>query len=228
MEQQPTPQALAHIPLFSSLPPEELLALSGRMHVRRFRKGEAIIHVDDPGSSFFLIRSGEVKIVRPVESGDEAVVNLLGPGDFFGEMALLDGRPRSASVYALEPAEVLVLPREDFLTFLRIHPSVAIEIIVVLTDRIRNLNAQIEESLLELPQRLARRLLDLGRRRGSLTPEGLRIHVPMTQAELASMVRASRQRVNRVLADWQDRRLIRLGRSEIILLQPGQLEELSM
>lgn len=215
-------------PLFIPLPTDDLHQLAGRMQTRRYRKGEAIIQMADHGTSFYMIRSGEVKVVRSIPAGGEAVVSVLGPNDFFGEMALLDGRPRSASIYALESTEVLVLPREDFLGFLHSHPSIAIEVIVVLADRIRSLNEQIEEGLLDLPQRLARRLLDLGRRRGIHTGEGIRIQIPLTQSELAGMVRASRQRVNRLLAQWQDLYLVRLGRrGEITLLRPDALEELA-
>lgn len=219
---------LMQSPLFVPLPREELQLLASRMQSRRYRKGEAIIHTDDRGNNLYVIQSGEVKVVRSVPAGGEAVVSVLGPNDFFGEMALLDGRPRSASVYALETTEVLTLPREDFLTFLQTHPSVAIHIIIVLADRIRSLNEQIEESLLDLPQRLARRLLDLGRRRGIHTEDAITIQIPLTQSELAGMVRASRQRVNRLLAHWQDLHLIRLGRrGEIRLLHPVALEEIA-
>ncbi len=218
---------LTRIPLFAPLPSSELQALAGRMHSRKFKKGEAIIRLDDLGKSFFLIRSGQVKVIRPLESGEEAVMNLLGEGDFFGELALLDGRPRSASVYALETTEVLVLPREDFLAFLASSPSAAVEMIVVLADRIRTLNAQVEEAFyMDLPQRLARRLTELGRRWGKQTNEGLEIHIPITQGDLAGMVGASRQRVNRLLGEWQDRRLIRLGgRGEVVILAPETLEQ---
>jgi CRP/FNR family transcriptional regulator, cyclic AMP receptor protein len=231
MEQatEQTTALLARIPLFTSLPEQEAQALITRMYTRRFRKSEAIIHIDDSASSFFVIRSGEVKVVRPLLTGEEVVVGILGSGDFFGEMALLDGKPRSASVFALEPTECLVLSRDDFLTYLHMHPRAAIEILVVLADRIRNLNAQVEEAMLDLPHRLARRLADLARRRGIKTAEGVRINVPITQAELAGMVRASRQRVNRLLGEWQMQQIVRLGRrGEIVILKPRVIEELTL
>lgn len=221
---------LAEIPLFASLPRAELLALVERIHKRKYRRGEAIVHFADQGSSLFIIAAGAVKVTRLLASGEEAVISVLDAGEFFGEMALLDNRPRSASVYALEPTELLVLHREDLLAFLRANPEAAIEIIVVLADRIRKLNDQVGEAYyMDLSQRLARRLQDLAAKRGRPTPDGVELDIVMTQSELAAMVGASRQRINRLLGQWQDSRIIRLGReSRITILRPDALAELCL
>jgi CRP/FNR family transcriptional regulator, cyclic AMP receptor protein len=217
---------LATIPLFASLQRPERIDLARRMYERTYQKSETIIHMDGPGNAFFVLRLGEVKVFRPLESGDEVIVGILGPGEFFGEMALLDGKPRSASVQALEMAEVLVLSRDAFHSFLRAHPTAAIEIIVVLADRIRGLNARVEEGLLDIPQRLARRLLAMGRRRGRPTPTGgIHLVTAITQGELAGMVGASRQRVNQILSQWQSAKVIQLeGRGAVTILRPDLLE----
>jgi len=139
-----------------------------------------------------------------------------------GEPGLLDGQGGTATVVALEAAEILVLSREDFLGYLQAHPPAAGAAIALLSERVRHLGDQLEEAYaLELPQRLARRLLALGRTHGKKTPMGMAIDLPLTQSDLAGMVGASRQRVNRLLGEWQDRELLRLGsHGTMVLLRP--------
>lgn len=222
-------QALARIPLFSLLPQPELLALGQHLRGRRYEKGEAIVYLGDEGNTFFLIRSGTVKVTRLSESGREVVVGVLDAGQFFGEMALLDGAPRSASVYAIEPTEVLILSREVFVNYLLRYPTAAIEVIRVLSDRVRRLNEQLEQAyFMDLPQRLARQLIQLAKRQGKQTKEGIGIGLALTQSDLAGMVGASRQRVNGLLGEWRDRRLIRLGaKGELTILEPETLQEIA-
>lgn len=219
---------LQDIPLFAALPEADHADLVGRFHRRRYDRGEPILHHLDPGHAFFVLSEGSVKVTRPLLAGSEAVIDILAPGEFFGEMALLDGRPRSASVYALEPTEVIILYRTDFMEFLESHPAAAREIIVVLADRIRRLNDRIEDmASRDLSGRLARQLLELARERGETTADGVRVHLPMTQSELAAMVGVSRQRLNRALGEWQDEGIIRLERrNEVIILKPSVLVDL--
>ncbi|MBI4317364.1 MAG: cyclic nucleotide-binding domain-containing protein [Chloroflexi bacterium] len=222
-------ELLARTSLFASLPAKELQGLASRMRLRRFKKGATILHAHEPSASFFLIRSGTVKVARGLVTGDEAVINILGPGEFFGELALLEGQSSGSTVVALQEAEILVLSREVFLSCLQAYPSAASAAIGLLSERIRRLSDQLEEAYaLELPQRLARRLLALGSAHGKKTDEGLVIDLPLTQSELAGMVGASRQRVNRLLAEWQDRRLLRLGSyGRMTLLRPDTFTGIS-
>lgn len=222
-------ELLARTSLFASLPREELLGLASRLRVRRFAKGAMIVRIDEAERSLFLIRSGTVKVMRPLATGDEAVMSILGPGEFFGELGLLDGQGGTATVVALEAAEILVLSREDFLGYLQAYPPAAGAAIALLSERVRYLGDQLEEAYaLELPQRLARRLLALGRTHGKKTPVGLAIDLPLTQSDLAGMVGASRQRVNRLLGEWQDRGLLRLGsHGTMVLLRPEIFAQLS-
>lgn len=222
-------QQLSRISLFSSLQPQQLADLVGRMVRRSYSRGQAIVRFHEPGEEFFLIRSGQVKVTVPGSGGGEAVVAVLGEGDFFGEMAVLDGRMRSASVIALETAHVLALGRDAFLDFVTTHPEAAMEIMRVLAQRVRVLNAKLEEAYFHgLEARLAHRLLELGRRWGERTAVGVEIRLHITQTDLAGMVGASRQRVNRALADWEGQGIIRLGRrSEIFLLKPDRLEQIA-
>ncbi len=222
-------ESLLRIPFFSTMSRVELVELASHLQTRWFPRGETIVQYGEPGHYFFLIRSGTVKVTRSFEPGEEVVMCVLGAGEFFGELALLDGGPRSASVQSLEPTEVLVLYREDFVGFLHAHPAASVQVITVLAERIRRLNDQVEEASMTLPQRLARRLVDLGRRKGHVTPAGIEIHVPLTQSELAGMIGASRPTISRLLADWQARQLIRVGaRGEIVILRPQILEALAL
>lgn len=148
---------LARIPLFAGVSEEKLGALVGAVVARRAQPSERIVRAGDEGDGFFYILAGKVKVTRRLKSGEEAVLTMLGPGEFFGEQALLDRQPRSATVYAVEETTMLVLMRDDLLKFLTADPSVAIQMIIRLSERIRRLNQQLEEAYMtELPQRLAR------------------------------------------------------------------------
>jgi len=187
-----------------------------------------IAHVDEPVNRLFLIRSGAVKVMRQLATGDEAVMSILGSGEFFGELALVDDQGPAATVVALEPVEILALSREDFLGYVLTYPVAASAAIGLLSERVRHLGDQLEEAYgMELPQRLARRLVVLGQAHGKETAEGLAIDLPLTQSDLAGMIGASRQRVNRLLAEWQDRQLLRLGlRGAILIRRPDLLADL--
>jgi CRP/FNR family cyclic AMP-dependent transcriptional regulator len=218
---------LGRIPLFARLSQAEREQLATWVSHRTYRRGETLFHEGDPGDTLLIVVSGQVKVVLTTADGEEAVVAIFGPGDFFGDLSLLDGRPRSAAVVALEPTETLVLHRRDFHAFLRTHPVVIEELFAVLADRIRRLDEQLKQTyFLDLPVRLAHKLLQLGIEKGHRTPDGIRIDLPLTQSDLASMIGASRQRVNRVLAELQDKQIIRLERRGLTILQPEYFERL--
>lgn len=219
---------LARIPLFQSLPRDEVVALASLFRRQRYAKGESIIYHEEPGSGFFVVKTGSVKVTRPIATGEEAIIDSLGSGEFFGEMALLDGRPRSASVAALEPTQVIVLYRADFIDFLHSHPVAMREIIVVLADRIRRLNDRVEDLVYrDLPARLARLLLQWVEERGEAAEDGIHVHIPMTQAELAGMVGVSRQHLNRQLRQWQEQGILEPQRRQRMrIIKPEFLKQL--
>lgn len=221
-------EALSRIPLFSSLSAGDRQTLSQHVRHRVFARGEYLLRCGDVGSTLFMLLAGQLKVLRPLPTGEDAVIAILGPGDVVGELALLDGETRSASVVALESAEVLSLRRTDFDQFIRQRPDVVATMLATLSRRIRRQNRQLEARFLDLSQRLARELLELGRQRGIQRHDGLELQLRISQADLASLIGASRPRVNRLLAEWQDRQVIRLGgRGEIILLRQSVLEEIA-
>jgi KaiC/GvpD/RAD55 family RecA-like ATPase len=136
-------EPLRGLPLFSSISADDLSNLSRRLRKRRYRKGEIIFHKDDFGSTFHIINTGNVKLSIPSEEGEDVLLAHLGPGDFFGELALLDEKPRSATATAIESTETLALERKDFLDFLKWFPDVAICMLSVLAQRIRNLDSHL-------------------------------------------------------------------------------------
>ncbi|MCX6021772.1 MAG: Crp/Fnr family transcriptional regulator, partial [Chloroflexi bacterium] len=216
--------ALRRVPLFSELSAEELRSLGARAQRRRFRAGEAVFHKDDPGSMLYVMVSGLVKITLPSDEGHEAVLALVSAGEVFGELALLDGQPRSASAVAMDPTETLTLRRDDFLAFVRDNPDAAIKIMGILSSRLRNSNDLIADTMfLDVPTRIAKKLVDLAADFGKRTDLGVEIELRLRQQDMASMVGASRESVNRCLIMLEDRGIIKLDKQRITVLRPEAL-----
>jgi CRP/FNR family transcriptional regulator/CRP/FNR family cyclic AMP-dependent transcriptional regulator len=219
-------RSLAQVPLFAELPPDRLRELAQMCRRRVYQRGETIFHKGDPGTGLYVLTEGQVKIVLPSEAGEEALLAVLEPGDFFGELALFDGQPRSATVVAVTRAETLLLPRDDFLGFVTRNAEVAVALFAVLSRRLRATDELIEDAVfLDVPGRLAKRLLDLAARHGRQTERGLEIDLKLTQQDLAAMVGATRESVNKHLGWMRDRRLLLLDRQRIILLRPDELRK---
>jgi CRP/FNR family cyclic AMP-dependent transcriptional regulator len=215
---------LARSPVFGPLPPQELENLAGMMARRPYKRNQVIFHQDDPGASVHLIESGRVKVVLTTEEGEELLLRVLGAGELFGELALFDQRPRSASLIALEPTVTHVLERDVFLDFLRSHPDTALHLCRALADLIRRLTDQVEDlALLDVPRRLERKLLELAQAHGETVGEGIRIDLPITQSELASMIGTSRVSVNHYLSSLERRGIIAREGHRIVLRRPAAL-----
>lgn len=215
---------LRAVPLFAGVPAEDLTGLAARLRRRTFRRGEVIMHRGDPAGALHVIRSGRIKITLPSEDGDETVLALLGPDECVGEIAALDGGPRSATVTAVEPTETLALPREDLLAFAREHGDFACALISTLAARLRRADEWLEDAYFQdLDTRMARRLLELAGSQGQETPRGIEVSFPLTQSDLAGMLGATRVSVNRVLGQYQDAGLIALGRGSFTVLRPDDM-----
>ena len=207
---------LSKVPFFAGVPAEELEKLATSLQRRTVRAGKAVFRQDDPGSSLYVIESGVVKVQRTSPEGKEVILTILGPGDFFGELALLDGEPRSADAVAKEDTALLVLERDDFLAFLDKAPEVATKLLAALSRRLRRTDQLVQDAaFLDVPARLARALLQL-----SESPEAA---TGLTQSELAAMVGASRESVNRWLQFYRRRGLIESASGSIRVLQPDEL-----
>jgi len=211
--------------MFAGLNDAALAALASRLRVRSFRRGEILFNKDDPGTSLFLVKAGRIKISVFSSEGKEAVFNVHGPGDVFGELALLDGAARSATATALEPSRLLTLDRAAFVTFLREQPDAALALLSDLAARVRRLSSQVEDLMfLDIPGRLARTLLRLGDEYGRKSTRGVEIDLQITQAELGGMVGATRVSVNRLLHWFAERGFIAIDDRRIVLLRPEALQ----
>jgi len=198
-------QALRNVPYFSSLDTADLTELSRSMIRRKYALSQVIFHMDDPGGLLYIILEGKVKVYRTNAEGNEAVLAILGIGEFFGELSLIDNEPRSATAEAIEDAQVYTLHRDDFLRFLKNNPAFSIQISSVLAQRIRSMNEQVSDVLfLDLPGRLARKLIQLAENHGEEREDGIYIPISLTQSNLAEMTGATRVSVNKALKVFRD------------------------
>jgi CRP-like cAMP-binding protein len=205
-------------PFFGGLGDEAIEAIAVLCVTTRLDPGATLFLKGDPGDALYAVRRGQIRIATSSSSGRRLTLNLLGPGDVFGEVALLDGRPRTADAVAVEPTELYTVHRRDFFGLLEQRPSVAIRIIELLCERIRWMSTRMEErALLPLETRLAHRLVALSE------DYGCELHV--SQEELAIFVGASRESVNRQLQNWRRLGWIELSRNCIRVLHPSCLYE---
>ena len=218
--------SLARVSLFANLDEEGLRELAAVVRRRGFRQGEVVFHRDDPGQVLYIIRSGKVRIYITSPEGQEVVLAVFGPGDYFGELALLDGQPRSASAVAIEPVETYTLQRSDFTTTVIQHPRIAVQVLTMLSRRLRQTDGMIEDLLfLDVHGRVAKKLLELADLHGVRTTEGIRIEMRLTQSDLASLVGASRESVNKVMGYFVDKRFISAEKRMITILRLAELRQ---
>lgn len=215
---------LRAMPFLAVLPEEEIAALSEQVRLRQYRAGATIFYADDPGTSLHIIQRGRVKLVLSSTEGREMTVDILGPGDFFGELALIDGGPRSATAVALEPTETLTLDHAAFLNTLKRRPATALALLEVVGERLRRADEMLYDVLfLDLPARLAKQLLALADEHGTKTPDGVRIDLRLSQSDLAAMVGATRESINRCLNAFADRGILAFDRDAITIVKPEEL-----
>jgi len=204
--------------------PADIARVAVRMRRRSFRQGDIIFHKGDPGTTLYLVEHGQIKIFTPSQEGREVVLSIFGPADFFGEMALFDDKPRSASAEAASPATVLTLQREDFRQAIVQHPAMSIAVMAALVDRVRRADEMVEDAVfLDLPSRLAKKLLDLAENHGVATPLGFEIRLRLTQQDLADMVGATRARVNEAITHFKERGVLTMTRHHLIIANPDEL-----
>lgn len=216
---------LRRVSLFAGLDEATLAGLAGRLRRRSYRRGTMIFHKDQPDDGLHVIESGRVRFFLPAERGEELTIDVAGPGEVFGELALLDGQPRSASAEALEETVTQVLGREEFGAALAASPELAWALIGLLSTRLRHVTDYAESlAFLDVHARVARALLELAGRYGHRGDGGrITIDLDLTQTELATMVGATRERVNRALAAFREQALVELHGRQIVLRDPDRL-----
>src|SRR2546427_7419646 len=216
---------LKQVPLFAGLEDEDIRELMSVAKRRTFRSGEVIFHREDPGQVLYVIKEGKVKISLISPDGQEISLVVFGKGECFGEFAILDGLPRSADAVALEKVECYTLQRSDFHNAIMKNPKIAIQIIEVLTRRLRNTDQMVEDLIYQdVYGRVAKKLLELADTHGTKVDDGTRIDVRLTQQEIASMVGASRESVNKVMGYFTDKNFISADKYKITLHRISDLE----
>jgi CRP-like cAMP-binding protein len=211
---------LRAIPLFRVLGDDGIAWAVRAGMTRRYKAGQIIFHRGDPGDSLYAVLEGLVKVVFTAERGDEIVLNTLGPGETFGELALLDGSPRSASILTARSTWVFALPRPQLLALMREHPALTDEFLRMLGGLVRSLTERAADSaFLDLAGRLAKLLLRLADGRdGGGVRDGARVERGLTQSDLAALIGASRPAVNRALQTLAARKFIET-RGRVIVLR---------
>ncbi len=196
-------ELLRRVSIFADLDEAGVTALERVCERRTYGEGQVVVSEAEPGDALYVLVEGKVKVVLFGESGREVILSIFKtPGDFFGEMALLDDAPRSATVMAMEPSALLTLSRADFRAHVDRHPRTALEILTELSRRLRRADAVIGDlALLDVFGRLAAKLRQLAASEGEETEAGVLIRQRPTQAELAAMIGTSRETVSRVLSE---------------------------
>ena len=203
-------------PLFAGLGEEAIRAIAGLCTKRQLESGEMLFQKGDKGDALYGVRRGRIRIETGTASGGRLALNVLGPGDLFGEIALFDGQPRTADAIAAEPSELFTVRRSDFLGYLEREPRVTLRLLELLCQRIRWVSDRMEEAvLMPLHARLARRLCALADDFGS--------EVHISQEELGVYVGAARESVNRQLQEWRRAGIIELRRGRISLIDMDRL-----
>jgi CRP/FNR family transcriptional regulator len=212
-------ETLRRCALFAQVDDATLGVCASTLRAHRYRKGETIFHQGDPGDSLYIIETGSVKIVLPTPDGAEgAIIATLVRGDFFGELALLDSAPHSATAVAMEPTETQILHRDRFDELVETQPQLRRALFGGLVAELRRLTGHVEElHFLDLPGRLASRIVRLAREKQPEQVTDVRLDWPFTQSDLAAMIGGTRQTVNRLLADMTAQGLIRLERDSLII-----------
>lgn len=217
-------KVISGVPLFAGLPPQELDTLAAALNRHRYAKGEVILVAGDTVSDLFIVERGSVRIVLTSPDGREVVLAILGPSEFFGELALFDGMAGPADVIAHEDCSLLRLRREHFRTFLRNHPDTAEQLLGVLSHRLRETDTLVYDTAFrDIPSRLARALLKLAVSHGRREADGIVLGRRLTQEDLASMIGSSRVSVNKCFKSWERDGLIASKAGVIKILRPGDL-----
>ena len=216
--------AFMQSPLFAALDAEGAAALRASLVERTVAKGEVIFHEGQPGDHMYVIVEGKVKLGQTSADGRESLLGVLGPGEMFGELSLFDPGMRTSTATALTDSVVLALGHDQLTPWLTGRPEVAAALLQALARRIRRTNEAMADLVFaDVPGRVAKALMELGEKFGTVTPEGLMVTHDMTQEELAQLVGASRETVNKALADFAQRGWIRLESRQVLILDVERL-----
>jgi CRP-like cAMP-binding protein len=221
-------EALAGHFLFSRLEADQLDQLLTLGRERRYGNGQRIFSKGEPGGSMVLVLQGLVRVSTCSNDGKELILSFIPTGGCLGEVALLDGKGRTADAVAIGDCVLFIITRADFIAFLERHPRVAIALLNVLGERLRHADEFVENlAFLNLPARLSRLLLKLAASYGKAAAGGLRIDFKLSQQDLGNLVATSRESVNKQLRGWQEEGMLDHAHGYITILQPEQLKKIA-
>jgi len=219
------PALFRKMPLFAELDDREIAQIASVAKTRRYAKDDVIFHADESGDVFCIIREGKVKITMISPEGKEIILTMMGPGEFFGEMALIEDQPRSATVVALEPLEVVTIWRSDFLQILADNFSITKKMLAELSRRIRRMSLRIESlATMDVYGRLARFFLDLAQQQGKVLDNGYVAVTRPTHQAIANMIGTSRETVSRLIHELMRQDLL-LSEGKTVYLSKNALEQ---
>jgi CRP-like cAMP-binding protein len=221
-------EALGRVWIFQGLVPEELAQLAALARPRQFKARETIVEKGDAARQLYVLLRGRAKVATRGVDGSDTGLNVMGPGEVFGEIGILDGQPRSATVSTLEECEMAVLEVEAFRDFLAAHPTVGVKLLAVLAGRVRDLTTRLEDrAFLEVPARLAKQLLWLAENHGERSGSGVQIEVRLSQQELGDLIGATRESVNKYLGEWARSGVLRQGRDRMEIFDVDALRRIA-
>ena len=217
---------LRETPLFEALSVEDASALRAGIINVHLDRGERLFSEGDPGDKLYIILTGKIKLTKAAPDGRENLLSVHGPGEMFGELSLFDPIPRTSSATAVTNARLAGVAHDELRTFLSTRPEVAMHMLQALAQRLRRIN-EVKADLVftDVPGRVAKALLDLAERFGTSSPAGIQVHHDLTQEELAQMVGASRETVNKALADFAARGWLQLAARSVLITDPDRLRK---
>ncbi len=219
------PEVLKQAPLFKGLEDESATALSASMGTLSLNKGQVLFHEGDLEDRLYVVVRGKIKLGRSGSAGRENLLAVLGPGQMFGELSVFDPGPRSTTATAVTACDVRVLEHDELMGWLSGHPEVARSLLGQLAGRLRRANDVVSDLVFsDVPGRVAKALLDLASRFGDRREDGIHVHHDLTQEELAQLVGASRETVNKALADFAARGWIRLEPRSVTIIDVERVE----
>jgi CRP/FNR family transcriptional regulator len=216
--------ALAQAPLFAALDAESAAMLEATLTTRTLARGHVVFREGDEGDRLFVVLDGKVKILRAAADGRENLLAVLGAGEMFGELSLFDPGPRTATVTTVTEATLASLDHDDLRPLINERPGVSVQLLQALAQRLRRTNEAMADLVFtDVPGRVAKALLDLAEKFGTAEADGLRVRHDLTQEELAQLVGASRETVNKALSEFAHRGWLRIEGRSVLVLDPDRL-----
>jgi CRP/FNR family cyclic AMP-dependent transcriptional regulator len=219
-----TDDVLSRAPLFEGLTARDADELRSCAATVELKRGERLFSEGDEGDKLYVVLDGKIKLTRAAPDGRENLLSVHGPGEMFGELSLFDPRPRTSSAAAVTDSRLVALAHDVLRTWLKDRPDVSMHLLRALAQRLRRINdVKADLVFTDVPGRVAKALLDLADRFGEIERNGIQVHHDLTQEELAQLVGASRETVNKALADFAARGWLQLQGKSVLLLDPDRL-----